>query len=205
MEVDNNGSADGSDARREGLLEAAVGVFARYGFRKTSMDEVARAAGLSRQGLYLHFADKEELFRKAVAYKLSRQLSAAVTALLDETISLEKRLMEACDAWCGRYVGATGSDAADLMCASTTLAGATLADYEERFEAALAHAIGTSALAPLCAGAGLPTPGVARAVLATARGLKHYSQTRQEFVQGMTVAARLFCSPLHACISPTQE
>ena len=205
MEVDNNGSADGSDARREGLLEAAVGVFARYGFRKTSMDEVARAAGLSRQGLYLHFADKEELFRKAVAYKLSRQLSAAVTALLDETISLEKRLMEACDAWCGRYVGATGSDAADLMCASTTLAGATLADYEERFEAALAHAIATSALAPFCAGAGLPTPGVARAVLATARGLKHYSQTRQEFVQGMTVAARLFCSPLHACISPTQE
>ena len=46
-----------TDTRQEAVLEAAVGVFARYGFRKTSMDEVARAAGVSRQGLYLQFAE----------------------------------------------------------------------------------------------------------------------------------------------------
>ena len=197
-------AADATESRREVLLEAAVAVFARYGFRKTSMDEVARAAGMSRQGLYLHFADKEELFRKAVSYKLTRQLSAAITALSDEKVSLEKRLIDACDEWCGRFVGAFGADAADLMCASTTLAGATLARYEAQFEAALAHAIGSSALAPFCKVAALEPPTVARAVLATARGLKHYSQTRQEFVQGMTAATRLFCSPIHSCISPSQ-
>ncbi len=43
-------------ARRESILQAAVGVFLRYGYKKTSMDDLARAAGLSRQGLYLHFA-----------------------------------------------------------------------------------------------------------------------------------------------------
>ena len=47
------------DPRRSRVLEAALGVFLRYGFRKTSMDEVARAADLSRQGLYLQFATKE--------------------------------------------------------------------------------------------------------------------------------------------------
>ena len=46
------------DPRRSRLLEAALGVFLRYGYKKTSMDEVARAADLSRQGLYLHFATK---------------------------------------------------------------------------------------------------------------------------------------------------
>ena len=51
-----------SAARHESLLQAAFGVFLRYGYKKTSMDDLARAAGLSRQGLYLHFANKDALF-----------------------------------------------------------------------------------------------------------------------------------------------
>jgi AcrR family transcriptional regulator len=50
-----------ADSRRRALLDAALAVFSRYGYQKTSMDEVARSAQLSRQGLYLHFATKEEL------------------------------------------------------------------------------------------------------------------------------------------------
>jgi AcrR family transcriptional regulator len=38
--------------RQERVLAAALEVFGRYGFRKTSMDEVARSADISRQGLY---------------------------------------------------------------------------------------------------------------------------------------------------------
>jgi AcrR family transcriptional regulator len=186
------------ESRHEALLEAAIGVFARYGFRKTSMDEVARAAGVSRQGLYLLFADKEELFRKALTQKLSTQLRAASRALADVHEPLEARLIAACDEWAGRYIGITGSDAADLMCASTSLAGGTLTDYELRFEQALAQAIGASPLADFCAAAAVPPAAAARALHATARGLKHSSKTRQEFVQGMSAAARMFCAPLHA-------
>src|SRR5258706_15286706 len=113
MQLEGISEVNAAESRHEALLEAAVGVFARYGFRKTSMDEVARAAGVSRQGLYLLFADKEELFRKAVAYKLTRQLSAAVAALSNERESLEARLVAACDEWAGRYVGISGADAAD--------------------------------------------------------------------------------------------
>ena len=80
MEIEEHAEIASGDSRREALLEAAVGVFARYGFRKASMDEVARAAGVSRQGLYLLFADKEELFRKALTHKLARQLSARSAA-----------------------------------------------------------------------------------------------------------------------------
>src|SRR5580698_9381573 len=97
-----------TETRQEALLEAAVGVFARYGFRKTSMDEVARAAGVSRQGLYLQFADKEALFRQAVTYKLSRQLRAAIAELSKEQSTFEARLIAACDEWAGRFVGFTG-------------------------------------------------------------------------------------------------
>jgi AcrR family transcriptional regulator len=195
---------DVSDTRRDALLDAAVGVFARYGFRKASMDEVARAAGVSRQGLYLQFADKEALFRKAVTHKLTRQLSAAIAALSNERDSLDARLIAACDEWAGRYVGITGADAADLMCASTSLAGATLSQYEAQFEKALSDAIAASPLAGYCATAGFAPTDLARALHATARGLKHSSKTRQEFVQGMTVAARMFCASLRQRI-PLQE
>lgn len=196
MQIDEITAPEATDARQDAVLDAAVTVFARYGFRKTSMDEVARAAGISRQGLYLQFIDKEALFRKAVAFKLSRQLNAAVMALADERTGLAARLVAACDQWAGRYVGALGGDAADLMCASTSLAGATLSYYETQFEKALAQAVGISPLAAFCSAAGFAPSDIARVLHATARGLKHTSKSRQEFLQGMTVAAHMFCAPL---------
>ena len=192
-------AAEPVDARQTAVLEAAVGVFARYGYRKTSMDEVARAAGVSRQGLYLQFANKEELFRKAVEQSLNSQLNAAIAALSCPEDNLERRLIAACDAWSGRFVGSLGSDAADLMCASTSLAGATLTHYETQFELAVARAIADSPLNGFCAAAGLSPADLARALHATARGFKQRSASREEFVKGMTVAARMFCAPLSQC------
>src|SRR5450432_3367986 len=119
------------------------------------MDDVARAAGVSRPGLYLSFANKEELFRRALEHSLSQQLHAAITSLSRNDASLERRLIDACNGWAGRFVGVLGADAADLMCASTALAGATLAEYEWQFEEALATAMGGTALAERCAAAGL--------------------------------------------------
>jgi AcrR family transcriptional regulator len=185
------------DLRQLAVLDAAIGVFARYGFRKTSMEEVARAAGVSRQGLYLQFANKEELFRRAVEHSLNNQLNAAVAALSHNSDSLERRLIAACDAWSGRFVGSLGADAADLMCASTSLAGATLAHYETAFELAVTQAIAASPLDEFCTAAGLSPADLAHALHATARGLKHSSASREEFVKGMTVAAHMFCAPLN--------
>ena len=187
---------DPADARQLAVLEAAVGVFARFGFRKASMDEVARAAGVSRQGLYLQFANKEELFRKTLEHSLSSQLNAAVAALTRPEEALEARLVAACDAWAGRFVGSMGSDAADLMCASTSLAGTTLTQYEAEFESALTRAIADSPLDAFCSTAGFDPADLARTLHATARGLKQSAASRQEFLKGMTVAARMFCTPL---------
>jgi TetR/AcrR family transcriptional regulator of autoinduction and epiphytic fitness len=183
-----------AEVRQRALLDAAVGVFARFGFRKTSMDDIARAAGVSRQGLYLLFSNKEELFRRAVDHTLSCQLSAAVAVLSQHALALEERLVAACDEWSGRFVGSLGADAADLMCASTSLAGETLASYEGRFERALATAIEASPLARRCQRAGICHTELARALHATSRGMKQLCKTRPDFVKGMTVAARMLCT-----------
>lgn len=177
------------------VLQAAVSVFARYGYRKTSMDDVASAAGVSRQGLYLSFANKEALFRRALEYSLSDQLACAMAALSRAEDDLESRIIAACQEWSGRFVGSIGADAADLMCASTSLAGSTLTDYEGQFEAALATAIGGTPVAERCAAAGLNIADFARALHATARGLKQSCKTQEDFVNGMTAAVRMACMP----------
>jgi AcrR family transcriptional regulator len=185
-----------SDTRRRALLDAAVGVFTRFGFRKTSMEDVARAAGVSRQGLYLLFSNKEELFRRALEHCLNSQLTAAVDVLCQRAGTLEQRLVDACDEWSGHCIGNLGTDAADLMCAGTSLAGETIKAYEARFEQALAEALAASPMAQVCKDVGVCSAQVARALHATARGLKHGCDTQQDFREGMTVAVRMFCAPL---------
>lgn len=49
-------------AKREEILDAALGVIARNGYRGTSVREIAAAVELSQAGLMHHFASKDELF-----------------------------------------------------------------------------------------------------------------------------------------------
>ena len=51
------------DDKRGTILQAALEVFVTYGFRKTSMDDIARGAGMSRPALYHVFKNKTEIFR----------------------------------------------------------------------------------------------------------------------------------------------
>lgn len=49
-------------ARRDGIIEAAVGVFARDGYKGASVDDIADAAGVSKGTVYGYFDNKEALF-----------------------------------------------------------------------------------------------------------------------------------------------
>jgi AcrR family transcriptional regulator len=51
---------------RERILDAAMEVFAQTGYRRASMDQVAEAAGLTRQAVYHYFRSKADLFRASV-------------------------------------------------------------------------------------------------------------------------------------------
>ncbi|CCG04411.1 TetR/AcrR family transcriptional regulator [Blastococcus saxobsidens] len=53
--------------RRDQILAAATGVFARDGFTATGMGDVATAAGISRAILYRHFDTKADLYRAVLA------------------------------------------------------------------------------------------------------------------------------------------
>ena len=69
---------------RARILDAAMTVFRRQGFRRSSIEQAAEAAGLTRQALYHHFKSKEELFR-AVIERLYEDAFAAETAAIATT------------------------------------------------------------------------------------------------------------------------
>jgi TetR/AcrR family transcriptional regulator, mexJK operon transcriptional repressor len=52
--------------KRRAILDAAVAVFCREGFTRTSVDAIAAVAGVGKQTVYGHFGDKERLFLAAV-------------------------------------------------------------------------------------------------------------------------------------------
>ena len=55
--------AQNTDPKREAILTAAFTQFSRYGFRRTSMEDIAKETGVSRASLYSYFENKEEIFR----------------------------------------------------------------------------------------------------------------------------------------------
>jgi AcrR family transcriptional regulator len=61
------------------ILDAAMRVFRRHGFRRSSIEQAAEEAGLTRQALYHHFSSKEALFR-ALIERLYEQSLVAETA-----------------------------------------------------------------------------------------------------------------------------
>lgn len=52
--------------KHQGILEAATALFLRNGYPGTSMDDIAREAGVSKQTVYQHFSDKGQLFADIV-------------------------------------------------------------------------------------------------------------------------------------------
>jgi AcrR family transcriptional regulator len=184
------------DPRRRKLMDAALTVFTRFGFRKASMDEVARAAGISRQGLYLHFATKEDLFRASVEYLFTTALADTTAVLADAELPLEKRLLAAFDAWLGRFVGALGPDAADLEAAAKELVGPMVGQHEDQFVEAVAKALRVSGLVAAYKPVGVTGRQLAETLYASARGLKHGAATRDAFIESMAIAVRVMCLPL---------
>ena len=55
-----------SVARREAILAAALDEFSKRGFAAARLEDVAQRADVAKGTIYLHFADKEELFQELV-------------------------------------------------------------------------------------------------------------------------------------------
>jgi TetR/AcrR family transcriptional repressor of mexJK operon len=86
---------EGRSARKHrAIIEAASAVFIKNGYERTSMEQIAAKAGVSKQTVYKHFADKDRLFSDIVLATTGQvdRLVALVAGPLAETRALKKDL-----------------------------------------------------------------------------------------------------------------
>ncbi len=80
-----SGVADDDRRVRElRILEAAAGLLARWGYRKTTVDDVARTAGVGKGTIYLHWPDKTALFRAAIWHASEKATATMVRRMADD-------------------------------------------------------------------------------------------------------------------------
>jgi TetR/AcrR family transcriptional regulator, regulator of autoinduction and epiphytic fitness len=187
--------------RRARVLAVALEVFGRYGFRKASMDEIARAADISRQGLYLYFANKDALFRAAIRQELETALGEASRCLDEQGAGLERRSVAALDAWLGRYVGSLlASDIGNLLQDPAMRLGDLVDPAVAAFDARLAAAIKSAMPEHDRRRLGVTPEEIATALHTVAQGAKYLSiaraESREQFVARLTAAAHVIFAGL---------
>ncbi len=75
----------GSPAKRAAIVRAALEVFLREGYARTSVDAIAAAAGVSKRTIYDYYGDKRQLFLSTLEETKQAQ-AAAFQDLLDRTL-----------------------------------------------------------------------------------------------------------------------
>jgi AcrR family transcriptional regulator len=69
---------------RRKVIVSAGRIFSLYGFRKTTMDEIAKALKMGKSSIYYYFASKEEIFEAVVKWEaniLRNELTAAIKSV----------------------------------------------------------------------------------------------------------------------------
>jgi AcrR family transcriptional regulator len=177
------------------VLETALTVFTRHGFRKTSIEDIAKAAGISRQGIYFHFKNKDEIFRASVQKSLDDGLRAANRIFDNDRLTLEEKLLQALDERFGRHAGLFHPDASDIATQCERILGDALGKSRSTFQKKLETTILASS-AKKTKGADKRAAIIANMLCTCGLIWKHSLPSRQEFLEKMRDAIQLCCRDL---------
>lgn len=181
------------------ILDAALAVFCRYGYRKTSMLDIAQAADMSRAALYLHFKNKEDVFR-AGSERAHASVMAQVTAALAEPGPVFTRIETALLAFQQGLMADISASAhgQELFDANMTLAADITLSARASLTASLAGALeqaeaaGDIALRRVEATAAQ----VAALLVASMDGIKHTQGGGEALRQGIALQIRVLSAAL---------
>ena len=79
-----------SKEREEQIILAARRVFARYGFSKTTMEDISSEVEMGKASLYYYFSNKENLFQAAIKHEQDEFIKKADTIFQKHTSAEEK-------------------------------------------------------------------------------------------------------------------
>ena len=177
-----------SQSTTEALLDGAMEEFARHGFAKTSMSDIARASGISRTSLYNTFPAKDDVFR-ALSSRINQRVYAAVVEAHQQPGSWDERLLRIINArvgWVYELLHAS-EYGRELINEKNRICGGAVLAANDRFEALVA-----SLLTEGVGEAGRGT-ALARVLIDAVNGILEEAETRAGAEQGVALLVGVFC------------
>lgn len=128
--------------KHEAILTAAFSLFGHYGYRRTSIDDIAQEAGIAKGTVYLYFKSKEEIFR-ALSQQLLDQVFATAEAAAAAPTPVADRLRGVLEAKFGYFFELLHRSAhvRELLDAKNQLCADLFAQADRRYARLLAHVI----------------------------------------------------------------
>jgi AcrR family transcriptional regulator len=182
--------ASPAQERQDMILDAAFQAFATYGYRRATMDDIAKGAGISRSALYLNWRNKEDMFRALALRHFEQSARDMASALARPGQDAEAALTAAFVAKDGKFMETvlTTPHGEELMDAGFRVTADLVAAGEARMEEVLALWLRQRGLP---AGIGSPEE-VAGSILTALKGLKTSARSLEAYRAGQSGLARLF-------------
>ena len=80
--------------RQEDIIRAAAKRFARHGFNKTTLDEIARDVRIGKPTIYHYFKSKDELFYSSITFQSSQFIEDIKAIFNNQDLPIGARLLE---------------------------------------------------------------------------------------------------------------
>jgi AcrR family transcriptional regulator len=80
--------------RQEDIIRAAAKRFARHGFNKTTLDEIARDVRIGKPTIYHYFKSKDELFYSSITFQSSQFIEDIKAIFNNQDLPVGARLLE---------------------------------------------------------------------------------------------------------------
>jgi len=183
------------------IIAAARHVFTRYGFKRTTMGEIAAAAGMSRAALYLVYPSKEDVLTAVVTRVFAAMLDE-IRHGLGRFATAEEQLTFALDVWCvtGFELVQAAPDAKDLYESSYQFAAEVTARATADFVALVADVL--DPLVRQQAKVALSSVQIAQVLASAVLGFKGSVTTTEQL---RTLIARLITIILVSLDNPTAQ
>lgn len=189
----------GKDVKMERVFDAATTVFSNYGFKRTSMNDIANSAGISRPALYLMFENKEDIFRQLATYRQNQAIDEAETEL-SASSPIDDRIVSAILAYERIYYEpiAASPHGAEFMDINLSVAQKDMENGRKRLVKILSDGINQA----IASGELELRHGPSKAaefvelLLASIGGIKKSAQSLKEFRTKVKQTAQLFMSAI---------
>jgi TetR/AcrR family transcriptional regulator, regulator of autoinduction and epiphytic fitness len=165
-----------AQGKRAAILGAALRLFGQYGYKRTSIDDIATEADIAKGSVYLSFGSKEEIFR-ALCEDIVRRIEVQALQARDSDAPLPDRILAILQAKFGFYFETVRSSphAAELMDSKNRLSAGLFEKSDRRYQRILRDTIEAASARGEIAPSrhGMSPDSVVELLLAGAYGIEH--------------------------------